>query len=189
MFSFFSRRSERKQCDNQKAPETGIIVQGSDYIAHDSIVVDKKVSGDFYALNRLAVEADAFVTGNIYTTDAEIKGRVNGDILCRKSLTIRGTAIIAGNITTARIEIEPGALINGTIALMDAVSTPALIEKVKQAAQTNAKAVISSINEDVTVKDDSYSRPAPVKAMPQTAATPPAQAAVGSSADDGAGWW
>ncbi len=126
-------RSARKQPEEKPAPE--VIIAGGDYISHGSITITEAVTGDLYALNRVLVEADGSVKGNIFSTEAEIRGLVQGDILCRGCLMIRTSGVITGRIVAQSIEIDAGAVVNGSIALEEPVHVQMLLEKVKQAAR------------------------------------------------------
>ncbi|HEY0896556.1 MAG TPA: polymer-forming cytoskeletal protein, partial [Sphingobacteriaceae bacterium] len=126
-------RSARKQPQETPAPE--VIVAGGDYISHGSITITDTVTGDLYALNQALVEAEGAVKGNVFSTEAEIRGLVEGNILCRGCLRIRPSAVITGRIVAQSIEIDAGAVVNGSIALEERVHAQLLLEKVKQAAR------------------------------------------------------
>jgi len=127
------RRSEKKPPEVKSVAE--VIIEGTDHISHGSISITEDVSGDFYALNRVVVEAGGGVSGDIYCTEAEIKGRVKGDILCRGCVILRQTGVVSGRIIAESIEVDSGAVINGSITLEERVPAPMLLEKVKRAAR------------------------------------------------------
>lgn len=105
---------------------------GDEFISSSSIVLDKKISGDFYCLEEVIIDVDAYITGKIITNQCVIKGRVSGNVLSLKNVVIKNTAIVEGEITAGAVEVESGAVINGCITLQQGLQAPELIKKVRE---------------------------------------------------------
>lgn len=177
------RRSEKKPPEVKSVAE--VIIEGTDHISYGSISITEVVSGDFYALNRVVVEAGGFVTGNIFSTEAEIKGRVAGDILCRGCVILRQTGVVSGRVIAESIEVDSGAVMNGSITLEERVPASMLLEKVKRAARKE---------NEVEVEDHCVEPISPVHRSAShqetfSRATIPQGSARTAKVPDTEGWW
>lgn len=134
MIRFFRRIFARKDGFNEsKIFNEDVVKVGEDFISPSSILLDKKLSGSFYALKDILIDTDAFITGKITSNECVIKGRIKGDIFSIRKIIIKKTAIIEGEIIAGAVEVESGAIINGCITLQQGLQAPELTKKVREA--------------------------------------------------------
>jgi cytoskeletal protein CcmA (bactofilin family) len=94
-----------------------LIHDGNDYFSDELIVLDEQLTGNLFCAEKVAVEQHGVLTGNITSKTCLVTGTVNGDILSLDLLDIKATAVVRGNIQSAKVNIEPGAVINGYITV------------------------------------------------------------------------
>ncbi|MES2377100.1 MAG: polymer-forming cytoskeletal protein [Bacteroidota bacterium] len=94
-----------------------LIHDGNDYFSDEFIVLDERLTGNLFCAEKVAVELHGVLTGNITSKTCLVTGTVNGDILSLDLLDIKATAVVRGNIQSAKVNIEPGAVINGYITV------------------------------------------------------------------------
>jgi cytoskeletal protein CcmA (bactofilin family) len=94
-----------------------LIRDGNDYFSDEFIVLDEKLTGNLFCAEKVAVELHGILRGNITSKTCLVTGTVNGDILSLDLLDIKATAVVRGNIQSAKVNIEPGAVINGYITV------------------------------------------------------------------------
>ncbi len=71
-----------------------------------------------HAAEPLHVGKSGWVQGDVHSEGAvEIEGRVDGDIHCTTLVRILPTGTVRGNIHSPRLEVQPGADIEGTILM------------------------------------------------------------------------
>jgi cytoskeletal protein CcmA (bactofilin family) len=83
------------------------------------------------------------VVGDEQTQDAVISGRVTGTLVAESRLELQATCQIDGDVRTRRMQLEEGALLNGTVHMSEskrggagrpATPTPEVRERPTQAA-------------------------------------------------------
>jgi cytoskeletal protein CcmA (bactofilin family) len=94
-----------------------LIRDGNDYFSDEFIILDEKLTGNLFCAEKVAVELHGILKGNITSKTCLVTGTVNGDILSLDLLDIKATAVVRGNIQSAKVNIEPGAVINGYITV------------------------------------------------------------------------
>ncbi len=94
-----------------------LIRDGNDYFSGEFIVLDEKLTGNLFCAEKVAIELHGVLKGNITSKTCLVTGTVNGDILSLDLLDIKATAVVRGNIQSAKVNIEPGAVINGYITV------------------------------------------------------------------------
>jgi len=55
------------------------------------------------------------VTGDIVTQDAVVSGTVIGTLVAESRLELQATCLVEGDIRTRRMQLEEGAILNGTV--------------------------------------------------------------------------
>ncbi|MGN6369122.1 MAG: polymer-forming cytoskeletal protein [Phycisphaerae bacterium] len=90
---------------------------------NDVSVVDVTLTGDvveeqIVTAGKIVVEADARVAAKLVASSVEIAGRVLGDVLASNVCTIMETGKQAGKILCRRLDLRPGAEIDGAIELI-----------------------------------------------------------------------
>lgn len=91
----------------------GTLVKGS-IQAEEDIRIDGRVEGLIECSGRVVVGPQAEIVGDIFCINADIVGTVKGNLTIQETLTLKATAVFTGDVTTGQLEIEPGAIFNGT---------------------------------------------------------------------------
>ncbi|MCC8424414.1 polymer-forming cytoskeletal protein [Mucilaginibacter sp. UR6-11] len=94
-----------------------LVHDGNDYFSDEFIILDEKLTGNLFCAEKVVVELRGILKGNITSKTCLVTGTVNGDILSLDLLDIKATAVVRGNIQSAKVNIEPGAVINGYITV------------------------------------------------------------------------
>jgi len=76
--------------------------------------IDGKVDGNIVTEGKILVGETGNVTGNITCERCEISGSFEGKIIVKDLLSITANAKITGEIITGKLQVQPGAIFNGT---------------------------------------------------------------------------
>ncbi|GAA4100155.1 bactofilin family protein [Mucilaginibacter panaciglaebae] len=90
---------------------------GHNYFSDELILLDEPLSGNLFCAEKVLIEQHGILKGNVTSKTCLVTGQVNGNILSLDLLDIKATAIVRGNIQSAKVNIEPGAVINGYITV------------------------------------------------------------------------
>jgi len=85
--------------------------------ADGAVRVEGVVQGNIRAGKAVVVGKDGVVEGDIFTQDAVIAGTVRGMIRAESRLEVQGTSRVEGEIVAARMQLEEGAVLNGTVQM------------------------------------------------------------------------
>ena len=96
----------------------GMTVVG-DCSTDGTIRVEGRVDGSVRAGKAIVVGKDGVVDGDVSTQDAVIAGHVRGTLVAASRLEIQATAHIDGEVRAKRMQLEEGALLNGTVHMGD----------------------------------------------------------------------
>ena len=96
---------------------SGTIIRG-DVFAEEDLRVDAKVDGNIECKGKVIVGPGGVVTGYIRCKNAELMGFVSGDLFVDGCLTLKSSVTYSGDITVRALEIEPGAIFNGTCRMV-----------------------------------------------------------------------
>ena len=77
--------------------------------------VEGSVEGSIFAGKAVVVGGDGRVIGDITTQDAVISGRVAGNLVIGSRLELQSTSVVEGEVHARRIQVEEGALLNGSV--------------------------------------------------------------------------
>ncbi|HSG07458.1 MAG TPA: polymer-forming cytoskeletal protein [Longimicrobiales bacterium] len=89
-----------------------------------TIRVEGTVNGSLKAGKAVVVGKDGFVEGSILTQDAVISGRVAGTLVAESRLELQATSRVEGEVRARRMQLEEGAVLNGTVTMGAAGPTP-----------------------------------------------------------------
>lgn len=155
-----------------------LICKGNDYFAAELILLNERLTGNFYCAEDIVIERMAQFTGNIAGKNCIISGKTTGDITATEHLFIRESAVINGNVNAPAIDIEPGAVINGIVKTgTDIYAMVGLADKLKWNLVTEELPAKLSIAADSVVVPSRTDEP--VKIPVQKASVPkPATAPV-----------
>ena len=106
----------------------GTFVKG-ELRAEEDIRIDGIIEGDVRCKGKVVIGAKGEVRGHIVCENAEFMGRVEGDVVVNGHISFKQMAIFQGNLTTKTLNIEPGALFNGTCKMGDGGAAAAAAKK------------------------------------------------------------
>jgi cytoskeletal protein CcmA (bactofilin family) len=127
------KKYPRKELNTAPASNiSGLVREGNDLFSDKLILLDESLSGNLFCAETIVVEQNGKLSGNITSKSCVVSGTINGNIVSTDQMNIKSTAIIKGNIQSALINIEPGAVINGCVTIMqDTAAIADLSEKIK----------------------------------------------------------
>ena len=79
------------------------------------------VRGSVRAGKAVVVGKEGAVEGDVFTQDALISGRVLGTLVAESRLELQATCRIEGEVRARRMQLEEGAILNGTIQMGESV--------------------------------------------------------------------
>ncbi len=116
----------RERQTNGTPPEAVISIVGpgmkivGDCQTDGTIRIEGAIDGSVRAGKAVVVGKDGFVDGDIHTQDAVISGRVQGTVIAESRLELQATCQIDGRVRARRLQLEEGAILNGTVEMGDA---------------------------------------------------------------------
>ena len=85
--------------------------------AEGAIRIEGSVKGNIRAGKAVVVGKEGRVHGDIFTQDAVIGGLVTGTLRADSRLEVQASSRIEGEVIAARMQLEEGAILNGTIQM------------------------------------------------------------------------
>lgn len=82
-----------------------------------TIRIEGTVEGSVRAAKAVVVGKEGMVQGDIVTQDAVISGNVVGTMVVESRLELQSTCKIEGEVQAARLQLEEGAVLNGTLSM------------------------------------------------------------------------
>jgi len=126
------KRTPKKELVSPISNISNLVREGNDLFSDKLILLDESLSGNLFCAETIVVEQNGKLSGNITSKSCIVSGTINGNIVSTDQMDIKSTAIIKGNIQSALINIEPGAVINGCVTIMeDTAAVAGLSEKIK----------------------------------------------------------
>jgi Integral membrane protein CcmA involved in cell shape determination len=108
---------------DQQAIATNInrLCQGSevsgDINTSSDIRLDGALTGNIISKGKVVIGNTGKTKGDTTCRIADIFGQVEGNLNVSEFITIKSTAVVKGNIFTKKINIEAGAVFNGTCSI------------------------------------------------------------------------
>jgi cytoskeletal protein CcmA (bactofilin family) len=84
-----------------------------------TVRVEGTVEGSVQAGKAVVIGKQGLVRGDVVTQDAVISGRVEGTLRAESRLELQATCHIEGEVHTKRMQLEEGAVLNGTVQMGD----------------------------------------------------------------------
>jgi len=110
-----------KQIITQGAHNTlaeGTVLKG-DINAEEDFRIDGFVEGTINCNGKIVIGSKGSVNGQINCANAELMGKLQGTIKTTGTLILKSTAVYLGDAITKTMEIEPGAIFNGTCTMVN----------------------------------------------------------------------
>jgi cytoskeletal protein CcmA (bactofilin family) len=82
-----------------------------------TIRVEGTVQGSVRAGKAVVIGKDGVVKGDIATQDAVVSGRIMGSLVADSRLEVQASAHIEGEVKARRMQLEEGAVLNGTVSM------------------------------------------------------------------------
>jgi cytoskeletal protein CcmA (bactofilin family) len=90
-----------------------------DCLTDGTVRVEGIIEGSVKAGKAVVVGKQGVVIGDVQTQDAVISGRVSGTLVAESRLELQATCQIDGDVRTRRMQLEEGALLNGTVHMSE----------------------------------------------------------------------
>lgn len=84
-----------------------------------TVRVEGIVEGTIKAGKAVVIGKQGAVTGDIHTQDAVVSGKVVGTLVAESRLELQATSHVEGEVRTRRMQLEEGAVLNGTIHMSE----------------------------------------------------------------------
>ncbi len=94
----------------------GMTVVG-DCTTDGTIRIEGRVEGSVRAGKAVVIGKEGVVDGDVSTQDAVVSGTVTGTLVAASRLEIQATARIEGEVRAKRMQLEEGAVLNGTVRM------------------------------------------------------------------------
>ncbi len=94
----------------------GMTVVG-DCTSDGTIHIEGRVEGSVRAGKAVVIGKEGVVDGDVSTQDAVVSGTVTGTLVAASRLEIQATARIEGEVRAKRMQLEEGAVLNGTVRM------------------------------------------------------------------------
>ena len=105
------------------SPETVISIIGpgmkviGDLETDGTVRIEGRVEGNVRAGKAVVIGKDGAVHGNVVTQDAVVSGRLHGILTAESRLELQATSRIEGEVHARRMQLEEGAILNGTVEM------------------------------------------------------------------------
>lgn len=101
----------------------GMTIKG-DCETDGTIRVEGTVEGSIRAGKAVVIGKQGCVKGDVETQDAVISGRVEGTLTAGSRLELQATCHIEGEVFTRRMQLEEGAVLNGSVKMGENLKGP-----------------------------------------------------------------
>lgn len=81
--------------------------------------LDGKMQGDIESDGKVIIGPEAEFTGNIICQNIDLMGRIQGNLTVSETTSLKAKVNFQGEITTRFLDIEPGALFNGSCKMTE----------------------------------------------------------------------
>lgn len=131
----------KERSGNGLAPDAVISIIGpgmkviGDCETDGTIRIEGAVHGSVRAAKAVVIGKEGLVAGDVVTQDAVVSGRVQGTLAAESRLELQATCEIEGEVRTRRMQLEEGAVLNGTVHMgaMGAETRPRVADSEKSA--------------------------------------------------------
>ena len=110
-----------KQSDRQSDHQTNYIKAGTHFegnLKSDSnIRMDGTIVGNIQTNGKLVIGKTGVIEGEVSCQNAEVEGKIIGKIIVQDLLSLKASATMDGDILTGNLNIEPGAVFNGSSSM------------------------------------------------------------------------
>lgn len=97
---------------------TGTFLNGS-IKADESFRIDGKIEGNVECSGKIIVGPQAEIIGNIQCQNIDLFGKIDGNISASETASLKASVNFTGEIAAKFIEIESGAIFNGSCKMIN----------------------------------------------------------------------
>ncbi|MDR1371898.1 MAG: polymer-forming cytoskeletal protein [Dysgonamonadaceae bacterium] len=97
---------------------TGTYVKGN-IKAEEDFRIDGRLEGNIECIGKVIVGQQAEILGNIQCENCDLYGKVDGSLFINDTIRLKSSVRLTGEIVTKYVEIESGALFNGTCKMLN----------------------------------------------------------------------
>lgn len=87
--------------------------------AEEDFRIDGKLEGDIECTGKVVVGPQAEITGNIQCQNTDLMGTITGNITIYETASLKSSVRFSGEIVAKYIDIEAGAVFNGTCKMLN----------------------------------------------------------------------
>lgn len=95
-----------------------------DLFTEGTVRVEGRVEGNVEAGKAVVVGKEGEIEGDIRTEDSIVSGRIRGSVTAASRLEVQATARIDGEVHARRLQLEEGAMLNGTVRMGEVELAP-----------------------------------------------------------------
>ena len=113
---------------------SGTVIKGEISSLTD-IRLDGRIEGTVFTEGKIVIGEGAALSGTLACTSVDLWGKIEGDIYVKDTFSLKESASVNGNIHVRKFQVEMGAQLNGTVAMIseddysrfvkDVISVPA----------------------------------------------------------------
>lgn len=140
-------------------PETVISIIGpgmkvvGDLETDGTVRIEGSVKGNVRAGKAVVIGKDGSVDGTVVTQDAVVSGRLKGKLTAESRLELQATSRIEGEVLARRMQLEEGAMLNGTVQMGEkrapaAPPAPAPTHAERKASEKSVAAAAAASNRE-----------------------------------------
>jgi cytoskeletal protein CcmA (bactofilin family) len=122
----------------------GTVINGEINI-EGNVRIDGTINGNVISTGKIVLGPSGTIIGEIECKQVTISGNVKGRIIAHELISVKATANLDGDVFYNKIEVDNGAIINGS--LISNVKTAATLNnETAQTSKSEKKAVVYSSN-------------------------------------------
>jgi cytoskeletal protein CcmA (bactofilin family) len=87
--------------------------------AEEDFRIDGKLEGNIECTGKVIVGPQAEITGNIQCQNTDLMGTITGNITISETASLKSSVQFTGEIAAKYIDIETGAMFNGTCRMIN----------------------------------------------------------------------
>jgi cytoskeletal protein CcmA (bactofilin family) len=91
-----------------------------------SLRIDGELTGSIRRADTVVIGVGARMTGDISAREVIVGGAVTGDVYASERVELQPTAIVNGSITTQVVLVQEGGVVNGRIEMQPVADGPAV---------------------------------------------------------------
>ncbi len=85
--------------------------------------INSQIEGEIVGESLITIGEPAILRSSIKSSEVIIYGNVTGDIIAKDRVCLKNTSVVTGNIQSPIIQIEEGAIFNGSCVMKQDVSS------------------------------------------------------------------